>query len=685
MKNTKGFFQAAGKIARTIVLRWSIIAVFTVFLMWYLQYRVSSNSAEAAWRFWDEKPVTFWYSALILFCIVSLIYGIIHHLFCSLGVSFAIVTIITYINNTKVDFRSTPLLPEDFQLADQTGSLTKFIDVGVLTRVVLAVVLSITLGILLDYLTKKYLSFSKEKIKIPKKVDNEKDRIEKRKYIIKKTIAGILPRAVIIPASIIGLGMSTDFLLNHGIITNQEIEWLDHTSFIGWNQTLNYQENGFLLAFIYNVNKATLEKPDDYNEEKISTIKKKYQEEADKNTNKDRKNYEENDYNIVYILGESFYDTSLIWNEYPFSGSDPLPNFHSIMKKYPAGYMFSIDYGGGTANIEFEADTGLTNYWAKTVPYTDIIPRIDNITSMAKDAKKAGYNTTAIHSFSGGMYKRNYTLKIEGFDRFITDADMRYQEHDGNSEYINDRSIYNETIDVLKESQEKQLISVITMQNHAPYVKSNYNEEDYKFDLKDFDEEDAEYKEAITTYLQTAYNSDKYLGEFLENLKKLDEKTVVLFFGDHAPGLYNNAHLYQGNEITNLTQLTPYFIWSNFTMDDHYSDKKFGKEFYEKFGKVRNSSSEDTSTEKNKNIMSIKELSNYITLPTTTPNCLSNTLYNVLNIKLNATGELLRQVCKDEPILSYYYLGNDAPTGKAVKDYELVNYDILGGDQFWFK
>ena len=35
----------------------------------------------------------------------------------------------------------------------------------------------------------------------------------------------------------------------------------------------------------------------------------------------------------------------------------------------------------------------------------------------------------------------------------------------------------------IKDSKEKQLISVITMQNHAPYYKSNYADEDYVFEF----------------------------------------------------------------------------------------------------------------------------------------------------------------------------------------------------------
>lgn len=646
--------------------------------MWYMEYRVLGNNAEAAWDFWEEKPHIFWYSTLIIFCLVALIYGVFHRPFRTIGIAFAIITIITYINNTKVSFRGTPLLPEDFQLTDQAGTLTKFIDFGELVRVILASVLAVALGFILDYLTKARLEIipALPKVSLKKKFKTKKARANHKKLIEKHLAVFLIPRILIIPLSIWGLHSASNFVTHLGGSAYQEVDWLDNTKFVAWNQSVNYNNNGFVLGFLYNINKTTLEQPANYSKDTISKIKTEYSKEAGSEPNASKKSLKDADYNIVVVLNESYYDTSLIQDDYPFEGEDPLPIFHELMTKYPAGYMYSPDYGGGTANIEFEVDTGLSNFWAKTVPFTDLLPKMNSIISYAKDAKAAGYNTTAIHSFTGGMYKRDIALKKEGFDTFITDLEMKHQTHDGNSLYINDQSVYNETLDVLRGSKEKQFVSVITMQNHAPYYKSNYDDSDYHFTFS-VPGWDQNFCDTILAYLESAYRADGYLGEFLENLNNLDEKTVVLFYGDHAPGIFSITHQGEDENAAQLTQLTPYFIWSNFAMPGDYANSQFGKDFLKEFGEP---AKEELATGE-QDTLEIR--SENVTLPTTTPNCLPNALYGTLNLRRNAWQTLLEKTCSENPILTPYYLDNKEPSGKATDAYKLVNYDILGGRQYW--
>ena len=336
--------------------------------------------------------------------------------------------------------------------------------------------------------------------------------------------------------------------------------------------------------------------------------------------------------------------------------------------------MYSPDYGGGTANIEFEVLTGLSNYWANTVPYADILTKIPDITSIGKDAKSAGYKTTAIHSFTGEMYKRQIALAKEGFDQFITENEMTHTEKEGSGDYIKDSELYTEIVELLEKSKDKQFIFAITMQNHAPYAYGKYPHEDYKFWIPRL-AEDFDRHATVLSYLQTLYNADAYMGDFLDNLDKIDEKTVVLFFGDHAPGVFPDVHDSGDKTISDLSHLTPYFIWTNFDMDS--APKKETSEL---------SKNADDFIQKFSIPSSFEEIAENITLPTTAPNCLTNTMYSLLNISKNNQQKLLDAVCSKEPILTPVYLGANSPEKeKAVRDYELLNYDILGGDQYWLK
>jgi phosphoglycerol transferase MdoB-like AlkP superfamily enzyme len=92
---------------------------------------------------------------------------------------------------------------------------------------------------------------------------------------------------------------------------------------------------------------------------------------------------------------------------------------------------------------------------------------------------------------------------------------------------------------VLKESDQKQMSGLITMQNHTPYNAENY--EKTQFAVTNDDIEDQR-KSDIAIYYQSLHNSDQYLGEFIDEINKLDEKVVILFFGDHAAGLFDNVN-----------------------------------------------------------------------------------------------------------------------------------------------
>jgi phosphoglycerol transferase MdoB-like AlkP superfamily enzyme len=323
------------------------------------------------------------------------------------GTMWAIIIALTYIHINKYNVRGFPLLPEDFALASEAASLAKFIDTGALIQTVIAIVLVFFLTFLANWW-------------VAKKFDLRK-RDERKSWWARWAIASRVFMVVV--STILFLNL-TDFVRNHSGQRHEDIDWLN-TQLIAWDQVRNYDKNGFILGFLYNISKFVLAEPDGYSEERMSEILERYIIKAQAG-NADRMDLGEEDVNVIIVLNESFFDPTISFGGYnfrdfyPYEGGEILPTWRRMQANYPNGFMYSTDYGGGTANIEFEAFTGLTNYWANTVPYTNLIPRASKIPSVASYLKTKGYKTTAIHPFNGSVYKRNIALSHFGFDNFIT-------------------------------------------------------------------------------------------------------------------------------------------------------------------------------------------------------------------------------------------------------------------------
>ncbi len=619
------------------IIKLLILAAVAIFAAWLTEYRHFINDADRAWQFVAERPLVFWYTALILFFVILGIYGIFRKIGLAAATMVATVLVVGYIHIAKFNFRGSPLLPEDFQLGSQAGTLTKFIDPWEIVRLVIAVIMVFALGVIFDRITSNWLQ---------------------RKRTAKKNIwwygYRLTSRIAIIAIAVAGFLAMTDFARNHENEREIKVEFLS-SRFIDWNQTENYTDNGFLIGFLYNISKLEVTEPNGYSKEKVAEIKSEL--DAKKSTadeSGDLTSLKNAGYNIVLVLNESFFDPENIRNVYNYDGGDVTPNLHRLQntRGVLSGTMYSVDYGGGTANIEFEILTGLTNYFLKTVPYTNLLPYQKSIPSIASFAKENGYKTTAMHPFNGGMYKREIVLPRMGFDEFITEQDFEFTEKDGSSEYINDRSSYNQALKVLADSSEPQLISLVTMQNHAPYEVEEYGKS--KFNVTNL--EPGTERSAIETYLMTMNSSDQYLGEFYEKVMALDEPTVVLFYGDHSAGVFPRVIESEDYAISSTARQTPYLLFSNFEMKNAPVLAKSA-----------------TALETNE-------------LPTTTPNCLANTMLNVLKVEKPTLNYLLDTICKDEPILTDAYFNGATPfMSSELSAYEILSYDITAGKQYYLK
>lgn len=315
---------------------------------------------------------------------------------------------------------------------------------------------------------------------------------------------------------------------------------------IPYSQEMNYYNTGFMGGFLYNLKVEAMEKPAGYSKAAVEKIVKKYNQEKTTSTDEEP--------NIIYVMSESFSDTSKL-NGITIEGGNPLADYKAVAENTYSGQMLSQNYGGGTANIEFEALTGFSMALFNsqlTTPYTMLVPNFDEFPSLVSTLEDQGYNTTAIHPYNTSMYKRQSVYETFGFNTFIDKDSIAYTDKIGDNPYISDKAAYKEILALLEDDQQAQFVHLVTMQTHMPY-SDKYVDSQYTAEGNN--------TVAVDNYLQDIAYSSKALKNFLKKVDQLERRTLVVFWGDHLPGIYSDE--IQGKNSGTTLHETEFLMYDN--------------------------------------------------------------------------------------------------------------------------
>ncbi|WP_438058783.1 sulfatase-like hydrolase/transferase [Streptococcus ruminicola] len=332
-----------------------------------------------------------------------------------------------------------------------------------------------------------------------------------------------------------------------------DVNWL------GTSANARFQSLSFV--WLKQMTITDIEKPSKYSQKEIDNLYKKYKSLA-KEINTTRTENISNQ-TVIFILSESLADPERVPG---VTLSAPvLPQIKQIQSETTSGLMKSDGYGGGTANMEFQTLTGLPMYNFNdmiSVLYTEVIPDMTYIPSISNAFDPQ--NRIVIHLSDATHYARNSVYTKLKFNEFIatSGSDNIAEEANLLGAYPSDSSTYDNILAKIDSSQ-NQFFSVMTMQNHGPWIPT---------DLSDItassDRLSAEENENLTNYARLLSYTDSSTAEFLQQLQGIDKKITVVFYGDHLPGIYPKTAFKDSPESQYLTD---YFIWSNHdTVKDDY-------------------------------------------------------------------------------------------------------------------
>ena len=273
---------------------------------------------------------------------------------------------------------------------------------------------------------------------------------------------------------------------------------------------------------------------------------------------------------IIVIMNEAFSDLSIL-GEYT-TNMDEMPFMRSLMAgayNTVSGYMDVPVLGGNTANTEFEFLTGDTMAFLPqgSIAYQQFVH--EKMPSVASTLKALGYRTVALHPYRASGWDRSEVYPYFGFDVFYSQSDFTnpliYRK------YISDQSDIEKVIEIYEQNPEQPLFMFnVTMQNHSSYsdVFDNFTPQ---IEVEGTD------SVALNQYLSLLYESDKALGQLVQYFDRLDDPTIIVFFGDHQPTDSVVAPIYKlnGESVYSLTEeelrlryKVPYIIHANYDIEE---------------------------------------------------------------------------------------------------------------------
>lgn len=325
------------------------------------------------------------------------------------------------------------------------------------------------------------------------------------------------------------------------------------------NLAYAYRDNGVTYSFMITWIKTGIDKPKGYSEEMIQDIftggelgkDNIYTPGKDDDKNVAKKP------NIIFVQLESFIDPTMV-KDVKFS-KDPVPNFRKMLRTCSSGYLTVPAVGAGTANVEFEAMTGISArfFGPGEYPYKSILTE-KTCESVPYDLKQIGYSAHAIHNHRGAFYNRNKVFRNIGFDTFTC---LEYMNNVVKTpkNWAKDALLTENILDALKSTKGPDYIYTISVQGHGKYPKEQVIADPT---IEVTEAPNDEMKWGYEYYANQIYEMDIFIKELTETLENYDEDVVLVMYGDHLPAL----DMTEDELKTGDLYKTQYVIWNNFGM-----------------------------------------------------------------------------------------------------------------------
>ena len=474
-----------------------------------------------------------WFNILIFELIAWTLYLLIGRMTTALRIELALALAFGLTNHYVMAFRSTPFVPWDLLSVRTAASVAQNYDFTPTPRMIVVTVLFVLLMVAVRVLRKV------PRIKLPIRLGS---------------------------AVLCGLALCL-FVNTLQQETFQNKHYLYPFLFTPAYMT---KVNGMAVTFAMDLAYVAVDKPEGYSAEEAQKTLEQYGN-TDNVFADDEENTNDKELpNIIVIMDEAFSDLAVVGDLE--TNEDYMPFMHKMQQGADhtiTGYAQVSVCGGNTANSEFEFLTGNTMSFlpSGSIPYQQYITK--DTPSLASYLASLGYETYAQHPYYASGWNREKVYPLLGFEHlnFIDDyANKTYVR-----KYVSDDADMQHIIDTYenKEDGKPAFIFNVTMQNHGGYTDafSDLSEDVHATNYN---------SEVLDRYLSLIRLTDQSLEKLVDYFSNVDEKTVIVFFGDHQPSdtvaaQVQDSMLLPGESVPDeqlrKRYLVPYLVWANYDID----------------------------------------------------------------------------------------------------------------------
>ena len=354
-----------------------------------------------------------------------------------------------------------------------------------------------------------------------------------------------------------------------------------------------YRNNGFMVAYLANLQYLHIEKPQGYSADAAQKLADtrmaaadKTSEQTDSDAADDKSEKDTDKPNILVIMNEAFSDLS-VYGDFATT-EDYMPFWRSLKENTVRGNLYVSVKGGNTANTEFEFLTGSTMAFlpAGSVPYQQFLN--GQMPSLASWLGSMGYTTAALHPYYSTGWSRDKVYQYLGFDKQYFRDTGDFPDATLLRGWVDDASAFDKLIELYekKDADTPLFAFEVTMQNHGGYSKE-YEDLTNEIQFLDATQEMRSVHqvqtEATEKYLTLIKKTDEALEELISYFEEEDEKTIILMFGDHQPAEYitNSVLRVLGEDTTTRNDTTdklktsyevPFVMWANYDIGEKEVD-----------------------------------------------------------------------------------------------------------------